>query len=65
MKYQNALGDPATKSGDGDTLVVWKLDRLGRNLKHLISIVEDLAKRNIGFKVLSGQGVKRSAKLGS
>ena len=42
---------------DGDTLVVWKLDRLGRNLKHLISIVEDLAKRNIGFKVLSGQGV--------
>ena len=36
---------------------MWKLDRLGRNLKHLISIVEDLAKRNIGFKVLSGQGV--------
>lgn len=42
---------------EGDTLVVYKLDRLGRNLKHLISTVEDLALKNIGFKVLSGQGV--------
>lgn len=42
---------------ENDTLVVWKLDRLGRNLKHLIAIVDDLSKRNIGFKVLSGQGV--------
>lgn len=41
---------------EGDTLVVWKLDRLGRNLKHLVSTVDDLSKRNIGFKVLSGQG---------
>ena len=41
----------------GDTLVVWKLDRLGRNLKHLINTIDDLNKRNIGFKVLSGQGV--------
>ncbi|MDX2050056.1 MAG: recombinase family protein [Rickettsiaceae bacterium] len=39
-----------------DTLVVWKLDRLGRNLHHLISIVDDLQKRDIGFKVLTGQG---------
>ena len=42
---------------EGDTLVVWKLDRLGRNLKHLISTVEELSNKNIGFKVLSGQGV--------
>ena len=42
---------------DEDTLVVWKLDRLGRNLRHLITTVEELAKKNIGFKVLSGQGV--------
>lgn len=39
-----------------DTLIVWKLDRLGRNLKHLILTVDELSKRNIGFKVLSGQG---------
>lgn len=41
---------------EGDTLIVWKLDRLGRNLKHLILTVDELSKRNIGFKVLSGQG---------
>lgn len=41
---------------EGDVMVVWKLDRLGRNLKHLVSTVQDLAKRNVGFKVLNGQG---------
>ena len=39
-----------------NTLVVWKLDRLGRDLKHLINITDDLRKRDIGFKVLTGQG---------
>ena len=39
-----------------DTLIVWKLDRLGRNLKHLVNIVQELTTRNIGFKVLTGQG---------
>ncbi len=32
---------------DGDTLVVWKLDRLGRSLAHLISIITSLKNRNI------------------
>ena len=41
---------------DGDTLVVWKLDRLGRNLRHLVNVVHDLTSRNIGFRVLTGQG---------
>lgn len=41
---------------EGDTLVVWKLDRLGRNLRHLVNTVHDLEKRGIGFKVLSGHG---------
>lgn len=40
----------------GDTLVVWKLDRLGRNLRHLINTVHDLMARGIEFKVLTGQG---------
>lgn len=41
---------------EGDTLVVWKLDRLGRNLRHLVNTVHDLANRGVGFKVLSGHG---------
>jgi DNA invertase Pin-like site-specific DNA recombinase len=40
----------------GDTLVIWKLDRLGRDLRHLVNIVHDLTERDIGLKVLTGQG---------
>jgi len=41
---------------EGDILVVWKLDRLGRDLKHLVNTVHDLSERGVGFKVLTGQG---------
>ena len=40
----------------GNTLVVWKLDRLGRDLKHLIHLIDGLKDNNIGLKVLSGSG---------
>lgn len=40
----------------GDTLVVWRLDRLGRDLRHLVNIVHDLTGRDIGLRVLAGQG---------
>jgi len=36
----------------GDTLVIWRLDRLGRSLKHLIHLVEQLDKREVGLKSL-------------
>lgn len=36
----------------GDTLVVWRLDRLGRTLKHLIATITDLSDKGIGFKSL-------------
>lgn len=38
---------------EGDILVVYKLDRLGRSLKDLIEIVNDLGERKIGFKSIS------------
>lgn len=40
----------------GDTLIVWKLDRLGRDLRHLVNVVHDLTDRGVGLKVLTGQG---------
>jgi DNA invertase Pin-like site-specific DNA recombinase len=42
----------------GNTLVVWKLDRLGRDLKHLIHLIDELRERNIGLKVLAGTGAQ-------
>ena len=41
---------------EGDTLVIWKLDRLGRNLRHLVELIENLNTQHIGLKVLTGQG---------
>ena len=41
-----------------DTLVVWKLDRLGRNLAHLVNTVQDLSARGVGLRVLAGQGAQ-------
>ena len=38
----------------GNTLLVWKLDRLGRDMKHLVNLVDELNHKKIGFKVLSG-----------
>ena len=43
----------------GNTLVLWKLDRLGRDLRHLVNTVEDLRVRGgIGLKVLAGAGAQ-------
>jgi DNA invertase Pin-like site-specific DNA recombinase len=47
-----------------DVLVIWKLDRLGRNLKHLMATVEDLNKRGVGFKVLQGAPIDTTTSQG-
>jgi DNA invertase Pin-like site-specific DNA recombinase len=42
----------------GNTLVVWKLDRLGRDLKHLVGLMDNLRRQEVGFKVLTGAGAQ-------
>lgn len=39
---------------DGDGLIVWKLDRLGRNLAHLVGTVQDPSAPGMGLRVLAG-----------
>ncbi|MDH4983826.1 recombinase family protein [Hyphomicrobium sp. D-2] len=48
-----ALDDALAVLRKGDTLVTWKLDRLGRSLSHLISLIAKLEKRGIAFRSLS------------
>lgn len=38
----------------GDTVVVWKLDRLGRNVKYLVNIIDELIKKNVHLEILTG-----------
>lgn len=40
----------------GDALMVWKLDRLGRDLRPLVNMMHDLTARGVGLKVLAGEG---------
>jgi DNA invertase Pin-like site-specific DNA recombinase len=42
----------------GDVLVAWKLDRLGRDLRHLVNLVHELTTRGVGLRILTGQGAK-------
>ena len=42
----------------GNTLMIWNLDRLGRDLRRLVITAEDLRSRGIGLKVLTGAGAQ-------
>ena len=48
-----ALDQALAELGDGDTLIVWRLDRLGRSLKHLIALSDDLTKNGAFFESLN------------
>ena len=47
------LTDALAYLREGDTLVVWKLDRLGRSMTHLLATVSDLEAKGIGFRSLT------------
>lgn len=47
------LGQALDYVRDGDVLVVWKLDRLGRSLPHLLETVAGLERRGVGFRSLT------------
>lgn len=48
----------------GDTLVVWRLDRLGRSMPHLVALVEALLRKNIGFRSLCDGAVDTTTASG-
>ncbi len=48
----------------GDTLVVWRLDRLGRSMRHLITLIEDLREEKVGFKSISDGAIDTTSASG-
>ncbi|MBR0556039.1 recombinase family protein [Ciceribacter sp. L1K23] len=48
-RTRSGLNSSLEMLGPGDTLVIWRLDRLGRSLSHLIDVVSDLGRRDIGL----------------
>lgn len=53
LRSRPRLDDALDALKEGDTLVVWKLDRLGRSLSHLILLISQLETRGVGFRSLS------------
>jgi len=49
------LKNAVAHAGDGDVLVVWKLDRLGRSLPHLVEIIDGLRQSGVGFRSIQEQ----------
>lgn len=48
----------------GDTLVVWRIDRLGRSMTHLVSLVDDLRSKGISFKSISDGAIDTTTASG-
>lgn len=64
LKERAALKELLIFARSGDTIIVWKLDRIARSLKHLISIVENLKERGIEFISIT-ENIDTATPLGS
>ena len=60
---RKGLNDLLKDLKEGDTLCVWKIDRLGRSTVHLLLLLDDLRKRGVGFISLT-QGIDTTTALG-
>jgi len=58
------LGACLKEVREGDTLVVWRLDRLGRSVRHLIDVVEELGNRKAGFKSIQDGAIDTTSASG-
>lgn len=63
IKYRKGLDELLTSLKAGDTLVVWKLDRLGRSTIHLLQLLDDLRNRGVDFQAIT-QGIDTTTAVG-
>ena len=63
MASRPQLDDCLDHLREGDTLAVWKLDRLGRNTQHVLAVVDGLNSRGIGFRSLT-EGLHTDGPMG-
>ena len=63
IKKRKGLDELLTSLKTGDTLVVWKLDRLGRSTIHLLQLLDDLRKRGVDFQAIT-QGIDTTTAVG-
>ncbi|ATG43644.1 recombinase family protein [Phaeobacter piscinae] len=63
IRVRKGLDEMLTSLEAGDTLVVWKLDRLGRSTIHLLQLLDDLRRRGVDFQAIT-QGIDTTTSVG-
>lgn len=63
IRHRKGLSDLLADLKQGDTLIVWKLDRLGRSTLHLLQLLDDLRQRGVDFHIIT-QGIDTRTAVG-
>jgi DNA invertase Pin-like site-specific DNA recombinase len=63
IRHRKGLDDVLADLKEGDTLVVWKLDRLGRSTTHLLQLLDELRTRDVDFQAVT-QGIDTTTAVG-